>query len=172
MQLTKEQSSIINSDENIKINAVAGSGKTTTLIAYAESRPKNSKILYLAFNKSVKLEATKKFKTKKLYNVDVQTAHSLAFKHIVVRNNLEINSNGYKNHELAEILNIQVTREPLEEMIIANHINKFTAYFCNSSASKVEELNYADTISDKKVVAFVKGNYSYIKRKPVSFWQK
>ena len=129
MQLTKEQSSIIQSDSNIKINAVAGSGKTTTLISYAESRPKNSRILYLAFNKSVKLEATKKFKSKKLFNVDVQTAHSLAFKHIVIGNNLEINRSGYKNHELADILGIQVTREPLAEMIIANHINKFTAYF-------------------------------------------
>ena len=83
MQLTKEQTSIISSDGNIKINAVAGSGKTTTIISYAESRPKKSKILYLAFNKSVKLEASKKFKSKKLFNVDVQTAHSLAFKHTV-----------------------------------------------------------------------------------------
>jgi hypothetical protein len=172
MQLTKEQSSIIQSEGNIKINAVAGSGKTTTLISYAESRPKSSRILYLAFNKSVKLEATKKFKSKKLHNVDVQTAHSLAFKHVVFGNNLEINSNGYKNHELAEILGIQVTREPLAEMIIANHINKFTAYFCNSSAIKVEELNYADTISDKKALAFVKGNYTYIKKKTREFLAK
>ncbi|RUA37785.1 MAG: DNA helicase [Bacteroidetes bacterium] len=172
MQLTKEQSSIIQSEGNIKINAVAGSGKTTTLISYAESRPKSSKILYLAFNKSVKLEATKKFKSKKLHNVDVQTAHSLAFKHVVIGNNLEINSNGYKNHELAEILGIQVTREPLAEMIIANHVNKFTAYFCNSSAIKVEELNYADTISDKKALAFVKGNYTYIKKKTREFLAK
>jgi len=172
MQLTKEQFSIIQSDGNIKINAVAGSGKTTTLIAYAESRPKNSRILYLAFNKSVKLEATKKFKSKKLNNVDVQTAHSLAFKHIVIGNNLEINSNGYKNHELAEILGINIKSEPLAEMIIANHINKFTAYFCNSSALKVEELNYQDTISDKKALAFVKGNYSYIKKKTREFLAK
>ncbi|MGM0579642.1 MAG: UvrD-helicase domain-containing protein [Bacteroidota bacterium] len=172
MQLTKEQSSIIQSDDNIKINAVAGSGKTTTLISYAESRPKNSRILYLAFNKSVKLEATKKFKSKKLFNVDVQTAHSLAFKHIVIGNNLEINSNGYKNHELADLLDIQIKSEPLAEMIMANHVNKFTAYFCNSSALKVEELNYADTISDKKALAFVKGNYSYIKKKTREFLAK
>ncbi|MGJ3235486.1 UvrD-helicase domain-containing protein [Marivirga sp.] len=172
MQLTKEQSSIIKSEGNIKINAVAGSGKTTTLISYAESRPKNSKILYLAFNKSVKLEASKKFKSKKLFNVDVQTAHSLAFKYVVMGNNMEINSNGYKNHELAEILKIKGTSEPLAEMIIANHINKFSAYFCNSSASKVEELNYQDTISDKKAKAFVKGNYSYIKKKTREFLAK
>ncbi len=61
MELTKEQSEIINSSGNIKINAVAGSGKTTTIIEYANARPRESRILYLAFNKSVKLEAVKKF---------------------------------------------------------------------------------------------------------------
>lgn len=172
MQLTQEQTSIVQSESNIKINAVAGSGKTTTLIAYAASRPKTSKILYLAFNKSVKLEASRKFQSKKLYNVDVQTAHSLAFKHVVIGNNLEINSNGYKNHELAEILGISAAGESLAEMIIANHINQFTAYFCNSSASKVEELDYRETISDKNALAFVNGNYNYIKKKTREFLAK
>jgi tRNA G46 methylase TrmB len=82
MELTKEQCDIINSTGNIKINAVAGSGKTTTIIEYANARPKTSKILYLAFNKSVREEATKKFANKGLGNVKVETAHSLAYKHI------------------------------------------------------------------------------------------
>ena len=38
MELTKEQYDIINSTGNIKINAVAGSGKTTTVIEYAKTR--------------------------------------------------------------------------------------------------------------------------------------
>src|SRR5690554_2176792 len=172
MQLTQEQASIIQSNSNIKINAVAGSGKTTTLIAYAASRPKTCKILYLAFNKSVKLEASKKFKSKKLFNVDVQTAHSLAFKHVVIGKNIEINSNGYKNHELAEILGIRAAGEPLAELILANHINQFTAYFCNSNAAKVEELDYRDTLSDKIALSFVNGNYHYIKKKTREFLAK
>ena len=85
MQLTPEQQLIINSTGNIKINAVAGSGKTTTIVEYAKSRPKNSKILYLAFNKSVKLEAIKKFESQGLKNVKVETAHSLAYKHIIFK---------------------------------------------------------------------------------------
>ena len=52
MQLTQEQINIINSTGDIKINAVAGSGKTTTLVEYAKAR-RNSKILYIAFNKTV-----------------------------------------------------------------------------------------------------------------------
>ena len=37
MQLTQEQINIIQSIGDIKINAVAGSGKTTTLIEYAKA---------------------------------------------------------------------------------------------------------------------------------------
>ena len=59
MELTPEQLDIINSTGNIKINAVAGSGKTTTVIEYAKARPTTSKILYLAFNKSENLKQLK-----------------------------------------------------------------------------------------------------------------
>ncbi len=60
MQLTSEQKAIVQSKGDIRINAVAGSGKTTTIIEYARARP-DSRILYLAFNKAVKLEAARKF---------------------------------------------------------------------------------------------------------------
>ncbi|MFN3694774.1 MAG: UvrD-helicase domain-containing protein, partial [Ignavibacterium sp.] len=80
MKLTQEQYDIINSSGDIKINAVAGSGKTTTIIEYSKSRPKKSKILYLAFNRSVKTEAEQKFASLGLDNVKVETAHSLAYK--------------------------------------------------------------------------------------------
>ena len=55
MKYTLQQQSILASEGNIKINAVAGSGKTTTMIEYAKTKPPKSKILYLAFNKSVKM---------------------------------------------------------------------------------------------------------------------
>lgn len=162
MELTKEQYDIINSTGNIKINAVAGSGKTTTVIEYAKARPKDSKILYLAFNKSVKLEAVKKFEDKRLNNVKVETAHSLAYKNIVFKNNYKVRSQGYKTNEIAELLNLQGNEEKHTEYIIANHINKFIAYFCNSNAQKVQDLSYLDVISDDKAKAFVTTFYDYI----------
>lgn len=76
--LTEQQIAVIRSSGNLRINAVAGSGKTTTVIEYAASRPAVSRILYLAFNKSVKLEAINKFEVRRLTNVKVETAHSLA----------------------------------------------------------------------------------------------
>jgi F-box protein, helicase, 18 len=162
MELTKEQNDIINSTGNIKINAVAGSGKTTTIIEYAKSRPATSAILYLAFNKSVKLEAIKKFTDKGLNNVKVETAHSLAYKHIVFQNNYKVSQHGYKTNEIVEILNLQGNGEKHTEYIIANHINKIVTYFCNSDKEKVKDLNYLDTITDSKAKKFISLFYDYI----------
>lgn len=162
MKLTTEQIDIINSIGNIKINAVAGSGKTTTVIEYAKAKPKHSKILYLAFNKSVKIEAAKRFADKGLLNVKVETAHSLAYKHIVFQNQYKIRSQGYKTNEIAELLNLKGNEEKHTEYVIANHINKFIAYFCNSDKSKVQELNYLDMVADPKAKTFVTTYYEYI----------
>lgn len=162
MNLTEEQYAIINSTGNIKINAVAGSGKTTTIIEYAKTRPKEARILYLAFNRSVKLEAAKKFADKKIDNVKVETAHSLAYKNIVFRHNYKVRAQGYKTHEIAELLGLQGNGEKHAEYIVANHINKFITYFCNSDTQKVQDLNYLDVVSDNKARAFVTGFYDYI----------
>ncbi|HMS33232.1 MAG TPA: 3'-5' exonuclease [Ignavibacteria bacterium] len=162
MKLTTEQIDIINSTGDIKINAVAGSGKTTTIIEYAAARPKESKILYLAFNKSVKLEAIRKFSDKGLDNVKVETAHSLAYRHIVYNYNYRVKANGYSTNEIVELLKLRSTGEKHTEYIVANHIKKFIAYFCNSDVQKVQELNYLDVVSDKKAASFVKAYYDYI----------
>jgi F-box protein, helicase, 18 len=162
MELTKEQNDIIASTGNIKINAVAGSGKTSTMIEYAKTRPATSKILYLAFNKSVKLEAAKKFADKGLTNVKSETAHSLAYKHIVFQKNYKVRAQGYKTNEIAELLNLQGNEEKHTEYVIANHINKFIAYFCNSDKQKVQDLNYLDTVTDPKAKTFVSSFYDYI----------
>jgi F-box protein, helicase, 18 len=162
MEFTSEQYDIINSTGNIKINAVAGSGKTTTIIEYASVRPATSKILYLAFNKSVKIEAAKKFTDKGLKNVKVETAHSLAHRYIVFKHNYKVRGQGYKTNEIAELLNLQGNEEKHTEYIIANHINKFITYFCNSDKQKVQDLNYLDTVTDPKARIFVASFYGYI----------
>lgn len=80
-QLTREQQQILNhdiqKDQVVKIVAFAGTGKTTTLVKYAEQRP-HLRFLYVAFNKSVANEAQQRFPR----NVDCKTVHSLAFKDI------------------------------------------------------------------------------------------
>lgn len=172
MKLTDEQKDIIASTGNIKINAVAGSGKTTTVIAYAKARPATAKILYLAFNKSVKLEAAKKFETAGLKNVTVETAHSLAYKNIVFKHGYKVNATGYKTHELAILLGLSGNGEKHYEFIVANHINKFAALFCNSSKQKVLDVNYLDTIGDVKARTFVKSFYPFLEKQVRLFLAK
>jgi superfamily I DNA/RNA helicase len=160
--LTKQQTDIINSSGDLRINAVAGSGKTTTIIEYAASRPGNARILYLAFNKSVKLEAARKFEDYGLFNTKVETAHSLAYKNIVFKHNYKIKAQGYKNNEICQVLGIQGNGEKHAEFVVANHIAKFAAYFCNSDKTKVQDLNYLDTIVDDNARSFVNSYYKFI----------
>jgi len=165
MELTREQYAIINSRGNIKINAVAGSGKTTTVVEYARARPKTSKILYLAFNKSVKQEAKRRFSAIGLNNVKVETAHSLAYKHVVFKNQYRVRHQGYKTHEIVGLLGLTGNGEKHAEYIVANHINKFISYFCNSEKQKIRELNYLDVVTDEKAKTFVTTFYDYIEKK-------
>jgi superfamily I DNA/RNA helicase len=160
--LTDQQTAIINSTGNLRINAVAGSGKTTTIIEYAASRPANARILYLAFNKSVKLEATRKFAEYGLTNTKVETAHSLAYKHVVFRLNYKVKAQGYKNSEICQLLDIRGNEEKHAEFVIANHISKFVTYFCNSDKAKVQDLNYLDTVVDAQAKTFVRTFYKFI----------
>ena len=164
MKLTKEQYDIINSTGNIKINAVAGSGKTTTIIEYAKARSKSSKILYLAFNKSVKIEAVRKFADNGMDNVRVETAHSLAYRHIVYKNNYKVRPQGYKTYEIAELLGLEGNGEKHAEFIVANHINKFVSYFCNSNKARVQDLNYLEIVTDPKAKTFVSTFCKYIEK--------
>jgi superfamily I DNA/RNA helicase len=162
MQLTAEQQAVIDTNFNLVINAVAGSGKTTTLVAYAKSRPANSRILYLAFNKTVKTEAQQKFAKAGVPNVKVETAHSLAYDHIIKYSNYNV-IQGYKSYEWVDMLGIN-TGEKHTDYIIANHVNKFIGYFCNSKATKVQELQYGDVITDAKAKTFVNNFYSLIEK--------
>ncbi|MCP9750997.1 UvrD-helicase domain-containing protein [Ferruginibacter sp. HRS2-29] len=164
MNTTQEQKNIISSTADIKINAVAGSGKTTTMIEYARSRPAKSNILYIVFNKSVKTEALRKFAAQGLSNVKVETAHSLAYRHIVFNSSYKVKLTGYSTNEIAELLNLKGNGEKHAEHILANHINKFITYFCNSNASKVQELNYLEVVNDAKAKSFVAAFYPYIEK--------
>ena len=162
MQLTAEQLAVIDTNEDLVINAVAGSGKTSTLVEYAKTRSVNSKILYLAFNKTVKTEAIQKFESAGLNNVKVETAHSLAFDHIIKFSRYNV-VQAYKSYEWCDILGIK-TSDRHADFIIGSHVNKFISYFCNSSVARVQELDYAEVITDEKAKKFVENFYTRIEK--------
>uniref|UniRef100_A0A9J7XVV4 F-box DNA helicase 1 n=1 Tax=Cyprinus carpio carpio TaxID=630221 RepID=A0A9J7XVV4_CYPCA len=102
--ITHEQQQILNHDiQNnhvVKIMAFAGTGKTTTLVKYAQHRPQ-MRFLYLAFNKSVAMHAQRSFP----YNVECSTIHSMAFRAIGVRyKNMRKLSNNLQVFDVAWVL--------------------------------------------------------------------
>ena len=172
MKLTNQQQEILRSKGNIKINAVAGSGKTTTLIEYAKSRPKNSGILYLAFNKSVKEEARDKFSKYGLSNIEIQTAHSLAYKHTVKKYRYKV-INAYKTYEIKELLDIKFSgKDPQGEYILASHINRLFEYFCNSKFKSIDEVDYLSILKDEQVKKFAKNFFKNIVAGTKSLFEK
>jgi F-box protein 18 (helicase) len=73
--LTTEQRGIVKSNAPyLVVEAFAGASKTFTLVQYALARP-YEKMLYVAFNKSIQMEAQAKFPP----NVQCKTTHALAF---------------------------------------------------------------------------------------------
>ena len=124
------------------VNAVAGSGKTTTLGGYALAR-KSKSILYLAFNSSVRKEAQAKFAQMGLRNVRVETAHSLALGAFRSKK-FSIYQGSYQPYDVKRILGFQ-KKDAIADMKFGSHVLKVTSLFCNSTASKVSEIDYLTT---------------------------
>ena len=69
---------ITNGSGNAVVSAVAGSGKTTTLINALNLVPKDKNVLFLAFNKSIAGELKERV-PKHASNVDVKTIHAYGY---------------------------------------------------------------------------------------------
>ena len=98
MSLTQQQQQVVDylkgapSDTTVKINAIAGSGKTHTLVAISKAlNPTNG--LYLAYNKSIATEAAQKFPR----SVECKTTHSLAYGNTVRPLKLKVGFFSYKS---------------------------------------------------------------------------
>ena len=78
-----EQKAIINcvsEGKFVMVDAVAGSGKTTTVMFIAKHNPKK-KILQITYNKQLKIEVRNKVEKAKINNIDIHTFHSLAVRY-------------------------------------------------------------------------------------------
>lgn len=141
IELNEEQRDIIQCSfdmkerEILKIQAYAGSGKTTILKEIASAHHSSS-FLYLSFNKAIANEASKIFPE----NVKVSTTHSLAYRYIVSRNkNFKI-VNDYSVFDLCKILD---TQDFEEVMIFKSHLKDFlyssSSLFPNKKVGKFFE---------------------------------
>ncbi|SHL00286.1 UvrD-like helicase C-terminal domain-containing protein [Selenomonas ruminantium] len=86
MRASSEQIEIIKASQELqlgqvmKIDACAGSGKTSTLVAVANANPQK-RFLYLAFNRSIADKANQVFPA----NTRAMTMHSMAYRHFFSR---------------------------------------------------------------------------------------
>lgn len=78
------------------IDAVAGAGKTTTLMGCVEHVPDINDVIYCAFNTSIRKELQKKFHEAKL-NVKVCTIHSLGYQLLRARGMFRLNDWKYND---------------------------------------------------------------------------
>jgi len=81
MTPTAEQQAILNGfntvEGNIKVLALAGTGKTSTLLELVQQNPTQT-FLYIAFNRDVKEEVERKARAKGMSNLKVKTQNGFA----------------------------------------------------------------------------------------------
>lgn len=76
----EQLNAIYSAQNNIIVDSVAGSGKTTTILHLATAYP-NDTILLLTYNKKLKLETRKKIDLLGLRNIEAHSYHSCAVKY-------------------------------------------------------------------------------------------
>lgn len=165
MKDTGEQINVIEHQGNARVNACAGSGKTTTLLGYSKARP-NARILYIVYNKAMKNEAIHKFRRKGVENVDVETAHSLAYSQIMAAGGYVLHKNAnLKPHDVLEFCKIPENNG--KGFILAKHVLDCLTKFCNSDTEKVHHVDYtggSDLASRQYVARHLDTIYGHAKR--------
>ena len=111
------------------IDAVAGAGKTTTLMGCVMHIPNLSDVIYCAFNTSIRKELQKKFKDAKI-NVEVSTIHALGFLMLRATRNYIVDDYKY-NH---------IIKEPKFFETLVPDIDKILGYHSHPPVAELRRL--------------------------------
>lgn len=135
---------IKNESGNMVINAVAGSGKTTTIIKSLDYVDKNLDVLFLAFNKSIKKEIDSRLKSNGYNNVDVNTSHGYGYSTIVSNFDCEV---ALDNLKYKKLLNDLISSAIAEDYLI---LDKYELSDENKKLSERFKLSF-DNPQDKEM---------------------
>jgi superfamily I DNA/RNA helicase len=164
MILTDEQKNIVAFEGDLSVSACAGSGKSSTIVHYCKRRP-NDPTLYLAYNKTVKLEAIQKFRQAGLKNVRVETMHSLAHSEMKAQGRkIDLHEKGqYKPLELVEKLGIGKGNIQFG-LILATHTLNFLNYYFNSIYRQLSQAReeYLKTLTHPEFRSFAESHFDTI----------
>lgn len=117
---SNEQQTIINAikkGHNIIVDAVAGSGKTTTVLFIAKKN-KKKKILQITYNKSLKFEVRDKIKQHNLKNIDVHSYHGLAYKYYKTKD--------YDDKAILNSIKGKICKKDFFDIIIIDEVQDMT----------------------------------------------
>jgi superfamily I DNA/RNA helicase len=112
-KISIEQQNVINNlnNDNVIVESVAGSGKTTTNLFIAKSYP-NTNILLLTYNSKLKIETRQKVINHKIHNIEVHSYHSFCVKYY--------NNKCFTDYEIIRLLKdkCKITKKIFYDIII------------------------------------------------------
>lgn len=132
---------------NAVINAKAGSGKTTTLIESMKLIPNTEKVLFVAFNKSIEQELSKKLEG--IDNVKVKTYHGLGYSillenyHEQIEKISEFKYATYINNNIKKLSPSCLTLSKSDFSIYKNNIKQlvdFARFNLSQSSEEIKKL--------------------------------
>lgn len=134
MKPTHEQVACIDAfqrGDNLKINAFAGTGKTTTLKGLSVSDKGRQSGLYVAFNKAIAVEAASKFPSA----VTCKTAHSLAYH--AVGKHYRHRLTRFTHHHIISLLDLNSKHHMLSAGAMAFAVLDTVNRFCQSELPRI-----------------------------------
>lgn len=127
-------------NDNLIIQAGAGSGKSTTILKLLERTPKFKKVILTAFNKSIKEELESKVPS----FVKVSTIHSLGYSILrsVIRANFKLNErkNFILGRKILDLSNIKSEKDKNIYLFIISRIVDLSRMNLVEEAGKIEDL--------------------------------
>lgn len=169
-RLSDEQRALIAHDGPAVVDACAGAGKTTTLLAYATARPQQ-RILYLGYNRSVRQEALQRFRQAGCPHVEVHTIHSLAFRHMGVSRDRLAPAGSYTAADILRYLGLPHYDDE-RELLLAGHIARLFHHFLNSTARSPDELPYPPPALNEAAAVFAQQHLGTIRDATRQLWRK
>lgn len=141
----------IKNGNNVICDAVAGSGKTTTILWLAKKLP-SMKIIQITYNKQLKIEVREKVKQNQINNVEIHTYHSLAVKYY--------NRSAHEDSKMRNIITTNtkpIHKIPNFNIIVLDETQDMTLlyyrmiskFICDHSANNISTKLIILTLGDK-----------------------
>lgn len=177
---TQEQLDIVeafNDVEVLKINAISGSGKTSTLLLLANENPVPS--LYICFNKQNAVQAEKVFPP----HTECRTVHSLAYSefgkmlaHKITTRDRQYINRGRTAKEIVNLYDIKGYKvaqdEDISPMTIAVIVKHTVGRFQNSADDNIESYHIPKKLLSNLNSKYDGANMSVIKKDIVKYAKK